>query len=159
MRITRKIPAFTLSELLVVLIISIIIIGLAFSTLNIINKNFNHYRNWYLSSTQKSNLEVKLSVDFHRSQHAFFKESENLLVFQRFNKSLESVEYKFLKNRIIIKSDTLEIPYKYYRFFFNGKRVEDGPIDGLKIIFSNPKNDFLFTSKFNSSQNFMKDEI
>lgn len=159
MRITKKIKAFTLAELLVVLVLSIIVIGIAFSALNIINKNFNEYRSWYLSLSQKRELEAQLSIDFHRSTKIQFYKSQNKLILKTYKGSVEMLEYTFLQNEIIIQSDTLEIPYKSYNFFFNGTVIENGQVDGLKIIFSDSEKDFLFISKFNSSKNLMSDEI
>lgn len=160
MKIIKKIQAFTLTELIVVLVVSIIIISLAFSALNIINRSFDEYRDRYLDISQKRDLEMRLTVDFHRAQSITFFESENKLVFKKFSNSLQNLEYRFLKDRIIIDSDTLKIPYSGYSLFFDGKNVEGKEIDALKINFSKSDDEnFLFVSKFNSSKNFMKDEI
>ncbi|MFV8282627.1 hypothetical protein ACNKXS_13840 [Christiangramia marina] len=159
MRISKKIAAFTLSELLVVLVISIIIIGTALSAINIINNNIAEYRIWYSTMSKKRDLESRLSIDFHKSQSVLFNRSENKLIFKMFEGSLNYVEYKFLENKIIMKSDTFRIPYQTYKVFFNGNEINGQEADALKIIFSNSEKDFLFVSKFNSAQNILMNEI
>ena len=51
MKYNKKIPAFTLSEVLIVLVITAIVIGIAFSVLTLVNKQYNAIRDSYTYKT------------------------------------------------------------------------------------------------------------
>jgi len=63
---TNKIQAFTLSEIIVVLILTTIIVGLAFSVLTLVQKHMRSIQSNFYNTTELKKLETSLWLDFNR---------------------------------------------------------------------------------------------
>lgn len=143
-----KIAAFTLSELIVVILITVIIIGLAFSTLNLvqthmrsIESNFNKTMQWQL-------LEQSLTIDMHQAQLSLYDKKENLL---KLESELEIATYRFDKNSIITPRDTLNIAVQKIDYFYLGNVTYKDKIDAIKIFTDTINNKFIFIAKPNDA--------
>ena len=71
--IRKKTKAFTLSELLVVLLITVIVAGLAFTTLNLVQKQMRDIRVGFESSSEKGRLKQVLWKDFNSYSRIYFR--------------------------------------------------------------------------------------
>ena len=79
MKSNKKIMAFTLSEMIVVLILTSIVIGLAFSVLNLVQKQMSAIQDNYNKSLELNKLETALWLDFNRYSDIRFNELDNEL--------------------------------------------------------------------------------
>jgi len=154
MKLKSKIKAFTLSEMIIVLILTSIVVGLAFSVLGLVQKHMNSIQQNYNNTTVLNTLETALWLDFNRYNSIAFDALENEL---KFATALDSVSYKFYENYIIKAQDTFKIAIENKAFYFVTKLVEEGEVDALKIettkILQNQK---LFVFKQNDASTFMK---
>lgn len=126
-------PAFTLLELIIVLIISAIIVSLAFAALNLVERKLDNVQDNFIQQTSRNILKSKLYLDFNSCQDIYFnKKNMNLL----FINPLDTVRYQFNKENIISGfNDTIALPDTKIEVFFLGKKKESGIIDALRISF------------------------
>ncbi len=130
MKLTKKIKAFTLSEMLVVLLLTVIVVGLAFSILNIVQQQMDLTRKNYEKGTELHQLRQALWHDFRTFQNSFFLESEQKLVFEN---ELGGIQYRLLENQLIRENDTFNIELGQKRFYFDGIEVPEGKINALEL--------------------------
>lgn len=129
-----KIESFTLSELVVVMAISIIVVGLAYSAINLLTKNVYVIQNNYSQVTDIQLFEQQLAIDFNTyPKTSYSKFSEKL----SFSSPIDSIIYLFESEYVLRNTDTIWIEAKEKELFFKGEIVEKGSVDAIKIIGSN----------------------
>lgn len=149
MKKNQKISAFTLTEILVVIVISAIVAGLAFSVLDIVQKNFLAIRDNYDQVTEKNQLKEKLAIDFNRYQQIDLDRNLQRI---RFKNPIDSAFYNYSRQTIITGQDTTEI--SAIEFYFDGIKVADGKVDALKLYFK-PES-FIFIYKKNDIATYLR---
>jgi len=153
LKLNKKIKAFTISEMLVVLILTAIVVGLAFSVLSLVQKHMASIQKNLNQSTQLNTLETSLWLDFTRYQEVAYNALENELML---SSELDSTSYRFSENYIIKETDTFPIEIKNKEFFFVGEKVGNGKVDAIKIETSKVfQNQQLFIHKQNDASVFM----
>lgn len=153
MKLNKKISAFTLSEMIVVLILTVIVIGIAFSVLNLVQKQMSAIQVNFEKNAEINRLETALYLDFNRYNHVVFSSKDNTL---QLKSALDSITYKFENNTTIRAKDTFDIAIKQKWVFFNGKSVNDNQIDAIKIeTTKDTQNQHIFVFKQNSASQFM----
>lgn len=152
MKITKKIDAFTLAEILVVLVISAIIIGMAFTVLNLVQTNFRSIQNNFQNKTEIRQLEQQLTIDFNRFHIISYNKNSGEL---HFTNPIDSIVYRYQEDLLIREQDTFKTPIYGMLLFFDGSKVEDGEIDALKINYGNESRSYSFLSKRNSAKNYI----
>lgn len=153
MIITRKTQAFTLSEMIIVLIITSIVIGLAFSVLTLVQKDMAKIQYNFTNNTALNTLEQVLYIDFNRYSKIEYYDLDNTL---QLSTEIESTVYQFTENYIIKNSDTFNIKIASKQLFFNGNKVEKGIIDAIKLETTKDfQNQLLFISKENDATPFI----
>lgn len=149
-----KVAAYTLNEMLIVIIISTIIAGLAFTVLNLVNRNMWAIQENLKVNTEFSKLEESLWIDMNRYQNVSFLESENQLFF---SSKMDSLVYDFNTDYITKGRDTFHLKIENKLFYFNGNVIEKGTIDALKLELSKQyRKQQLFIFKKNDAIQFMK---
>jgi len=131
MKWAKKIKAFTLSELLVVLLLTVVVVGLAFAILNLVQKQMSTTRKNYDNGTELQQLRQVLWRDFRSYQHSFFSKQEEKLIFEN---EMERVQYTFLQNYLIREQDTFKIQLARKVFYFEGGAVQEGRINALELF-------------------------
>ena len=139
---SKRLKSFTLSEMLVVLIITAIVVGLAFSVLTLVRKQvFNLQSN----TDQKINqdlLQSKLFIDFNTYTEAFVEESNKL----KFKNEVDSVFYIFEENLIKLDTDTLCRNLNQVQFLYKNNNVKQGRVDAVKYTIETKQG--VFTNYF-----------
>ena len=130
MKTKQRIQAFTLSEMIIVLIITSIVVGLAFSTLRLVQQYMNVIQDNFSKNTELGLLETSLWIDFNRYSIIEYNERENEL---NFSNEIDSKTYVLNENYIIKGIDTFNIKTHSKILFFNGNEVENGPVDAIKL--------------------------
>jgi len=125
-----KIKAFTLSELIVVLILSSIIVGLAFSVLTLVQRHMFSIQDNLSTNTSLNKLEQSLWLDFNRYAKISYSSTNDALTMAS---DIDSITYKFTTNYVIKDKDTFGIPIEDKSFFFETKKIESGRVDALKL--------------------------
>lgn len=125
-----KVKSFTLSELLVVMIITAIVVGMAFSVLRLVQKQISSIQKNYEKSTRLSLFEQKIWQDFHEFNVINYDEKEMSLVFQS---ELDTVKYAFNDEYIIREKDTVKVQLRIEKLLFQGKIIKEGNVDAIAI--------------------------
>lgn|SRR5690606_5133596 len=152
--LTNKIKAFTLGEIIVVLILTSIVAGLAFSVLSLVQSHMKSIQNNFNQQTELAKLEVKLTLDFNRYPIIEYNKTEEQL---KLVSELDSTFYYIRKNFVVNEKDTFNIPFKVKSFFFLGNSVDEGLIDAVKLQTTDSIQDLTcFVYKINDATPFIK---
>ena len=133
MKRSGKIKSFTLTEMMVVLVISAIVVGLAFTILSIVQKNMLSIEENYTYSTELTQLEVALTTDFNSFTKVDWIENQDML---QFSSPLASRSYVFYQDSIVSDISMFKVQLKDKSFFFEGKNINSGSIDAIKLKFA-----------------------
>ena len=126
----RKISGFTLSDVLVALAISGIILGIIFTAISLITQNIGNIKNNYIQTDILQLAEQQIILDINRFPVASYSEFENKLVFKS---PLDSVTYFFKEDYILRNRDTLPLGIIKKTIFIKGETVKKGAMDALKL--------------------------
>ena len=110
----KKLNSFTLSEMLVVLIITAIVVGLAFSVLSIVRRQVHKLQNDTDQRVQYDMLKSKLFLDFNKYPNAYLSGDDTFM----FKSEIDSTIYTITDNLIITNQDTLVKNVKEAQFFY-----------------------------------------
>lgn len=153
METSSKIKAFTLSELVVVLILTSIVVGMAFSVLNLVQKHMAGIQDNFNKRTELNRLEQSLCLDFNTYPNIEYKPFDDTLVFSN---EIDSIVYNFNKEFIAKATDTFQISIQNKTFYFLGEPILSGKLDALKLETSKDfQNQQLFVFKQNAATHFM----
>lgn len=143
----KKISAFTLTELLLVLAITAIVAGLSFTIITLFTKNIHNIENNYSRGTQLSLFSDQLTVDFNRFHNIDYDPLEKQLIFKN---PLDSIIYTWKEDWVLREKDTvLNIPTKL-ELYYTGGKVDNGNTDAIKVWYGKKEEDnfiFVFLNK------------
>lgn len=153
MTIDKKISSMTINEMLVVIIISTLVIGMAFSVLQMVQRHVWSIQKNITANTTLTLLEQSLWIDFNKYNVINYEAEESVLLFKS---ELDSVVYKFNSERIVKNKDTFNLEIKNKYLFFDGNPIESGKIDALKIKLGQSQQEkVLFIYKRKDANQFM----
>lgn len=150
MAIKKKIEAFTLAEILVVIVISTIVVGLALSVLNLVQQNFYSISQNYRNTTENQHLKQQLAIDFNRFHSIHLNKATHEIIFKN---PIDSVLYVVRDEILIRQADTIGLRLKEIAFYNEGRKVNEGKIDAIKLNTGNLETAYIFVSKFNDAKN------
>ncbi len=149
--IRKKIRSFTITEMLVVMIITVIVVSITLLVLNIVQTEMGAIRSNYKKTAEIKALEQALWKDFNTSNLFFDKKSNQL----QCKNPLDSVLYKFNDTFVVRNSDTLKVKIESLTFLLDGKQSVN-EVDAVKILFSKEYlNKEIFVYKTKSSSYYM----
>ncbi len=145
--VAHKIKAFTLTEVIVVLAISTIVAGLAFTVLGIVQRNMRSIGDNYEYKTQMQSLETALSIDFNTFPTAIWHPKDDIV---KVSSPIDERIYQFYTDSIVTDIETYPLKIREKTFYLEGKLVNSGKIDAIKITFYNTRAlHRLFVFKYN----------
>lgn len=151
-----KTPSFTLPELLVVMIITAIVVGMAFSVLRLVQNQIHAIQTNFEKTSTLALFEQKLWQDFNDKNEIQFHEKENSLLMES---EMDTVVYSFQENYILRNTDTIQLKLQLNTLFFNGKEVQGDTIDALSISAKAELPDYeIFVSKKNDLTHLMNQQ-
>lgn len=124
----EKLDSFTLAEMLTVMVITAIVVGMAYSVLSLVRKQVYTIENNFSRTTELSLLEQRLWQDFNSHNIASYH-GETIKLYS----GLDTVSYAFKENFVLRNQDTLKVKAGIQKGFYLGDEVKDGPIDALSI--------------------------
>jgi len=127
----KKIQAFTLSELLVVLVISSLIISMAFVVLSMIRSQATMLQGNYEKKQRIQYVERVLFSDIN--SYATTAVSKNTLLL---TSTVDTVHWNFYTKYLVRNSDTIHAPVTGNTLFLDGRPVENGYFDAVQLNFS-----------------------
>lgn len=128
----NRLRSFTLSELLVAMAVSAVVVTLALGILSLFKRNMGLIGENYAGKTKLSLLEQQLSVDVERYPSKWVMEKGDAMLLKS---PLDSVEYRFLPGALLRQTDTLYIGKYEKQFLYMGEVTQKGRWDALKMEF------------------------
>lgn len=139
--------------MVVVLILTSIVVGLAFSVLSLVQKHMSGIQNNFINTAELNKLEQSLWLDFNRYSKIKYNDLDEELIFAN---ELDSISYQFYESYIVKEQDTFRIPLQDKSLFFYGNQMESGHIDGIKLETTKAmQNQQLFIFKKNDATSFI----
>ncbi|KRB56695.1 type II secretion system protein J [Flavobacterium sp. Root186] len=151
-----KLKSFTLSEMIVVMIITAIVVGMAFSVLRIVQKQIHTIQNNFEKTSTLALFEQKLWQDFNEPHNIMYDSDKQLLIMIS---EIDTVTYSFQDKFSMRNRDTIKLKIAPRKAFFKGKEISNGQIDALSIFAETELPDYqIFVSKKNDLTFFMNQE-
>ncbi|MBC2844637.1 PulJ/GspJ family protein [Winogradskyella flava] len=148
-----KVKAFTLNEMVIVMIISTVVIGLAFTVLSLVQKHMWAIQENLKFNTELNRLEEVLWIDINNYNMLFYNDKKNVL---KFKTILDSTSYQFHDNYVLRDKDSFHLKIDKQRYYFNGVQVYQGKVDAMKLSMSRQHKDLdLFVFKLNDAKRLM----
>jgi len=126
----QKLKGFTLNEMLVVIIITVIVVGMAFSVLSMVQKHMASIKENFHKKLEVDKLNEVLNIDFNRYATINYNDLDDELIF---TSETNSTKYKFSNEYVTKDRDTFFIPIKKKRLYFNGSQLANDKVDAIKL--------------------------
>lgn len=126
----KRIKAFTLSEMMVVLVITSIVVGMAFSVLQLVQQHLQGIQHNYGNHTQVNLLRQALWIDLNRFNHVYYDRNTQQLFFTN---EMGSLSYRFEDSFIIRDIDTFRVKVAEKAFFFENREIVQGQLDAIRL--------------------------
>ena len=153
MKSKHKIQAFTLSEMVVVIILTGIVVGMAFSVLSLVRNHVYGIQDNFNKNTELNKFEQILWLDFNRHPKIEYHSVDDKLIF---TSEIDTVTYKFTTEYIVKALDTFNISIQSKLLFFDGNEIINGQLDAVKLETSKVfQNQQFFVFKQNDATQFM----
>jgi MFS superfamily sulfate permease-like transporter len=152
----RKLKSFTLSELLIVMIITAIVVGMAFSVLRLVQKQLHTIQANFDKTSTLALFEQRLWQDFNEPHEILYNvQKQNIILISE----IDTVNYSFQENYTLRNQDTIKLKLVAQNAFLNGKEIKEGIIDAIKISAETTLPNYeIFVSKKNDITFFMNQE-
>ncbi len=148
----KKTKAFTIAEMLVVLVISSIIITITIMVLNLVQGQIRSIQTIYKTNIELRLLERGLWQDFN-SHRIYYDDSKSQLLCAS---EKDTIIYTFNTGYITRNLDTIKTAIVDKRIFLDGEEIKNGSIDALEIHLSKEiKNKKLFIFKTNDASHYV----
>nr|WP_298793795.1 type II secretion system protein [uncultured Allomuricauda sp.] len=148
----KKVHAFTLSEMLVVLLLTIIVVGLAFSILGLVQRQMFGIQENYEDKTTGNLLRQALWIDFNSHSQIMFSQKTGSM---QLSNEMGERYYSFYEDYIIRDLDTFYTDYQLGKLYFEGDEVFGGSIDALELSKDEEDTKRIFVYKKNTAADFM----
>lgn len=125
-----KIRAFTLSEMLVVLIITSLVVGLSYSVLQLVQKQMRGMEAEYETKTEMNRLQQALWLDMNQCDRAFVQTNPNSIIVST---PKEQLIYFLLADKIIRQRDTFYLEPFDIQYYLDSQNVISGEIDAILL--------------------------
>jgi len=139
--------------MMVVLVITAIVVGLAFSILSLTQKQLFGMQQNYIKNDELRRLEERLWIDFNSYREVIYNPTLDVLVFKN---EIDSVSYQFEEQFILKDLDTLKISFEERNFYLGGTLTDRGIIDALEFTRSvESQNSTVFIYKKKDAKHYM----
>ena len=150
--VTKKIKAFTLQEMLVVLLLTAMVVGMAFSVLRLVQVQMNGISSNYANTTEIQLLKESLWVDFNQHDRLWYDQGNKELLLAN---EMDEARYQFQKEMVVMERDTFFVEVKELRPYFNGNVILGGEMDALDLYTGESQSGRLFVFKRNSATSYI----
>jgi hypothetical protein len=150
-----KVKSFTLSELLVTMIITVIVVGLAFTVLDLVRKQINAIQKNYNRTTELAFFKQRIWLDFNKNNDIIYNAIENQVVLKS---DFDTISYNFKDDIVIRNKDTLNTKVKIEKIFFKGIEIKQGIIDAISFLEEKEASDSKFIVFKNNDATFFMNQ-
>ncbi|KAA2216573.1 PulJ/GspJ family protein [Maribacter flavus] len=123
-----KIKAFSLQEMMVVLIITSVVVGMAFAVLNLVQRQMNGIQNIYEVKNDIVGMRQSLWMDFSKANSVYYDSKRQELYF---NNGMEERKYS-VRDSLLVGTN-VELAIETIEFYFENQKVTQGEVDALSI--------------------------
>ena len=149
----KNVKGFTISEMIIVLILTSIVVGMAFSVLGLVQRHMTAIKTNFNHELQFNKLETVLWLDFGKHADIRFNSAKDELTFKT---ALDSTVYQFDERYIIRETDTFPVKLEVKDFYFDGVIHKEGQIDAIKLKTTKDYlNKSLFVYKINDAKAYI----
>ncbi|WP_117885639.1 hypothetical protein [Aureibaculum luteum] len=153
--LNKKVKAFTIAEMLVVLVVSVIVIALAMIVLGMVQQQIRIVNNNYDKQTEIRLLERTLLNDFNKHQLYYNNNKKELTCISE----IDTVNYIFSSDFIKRNNDTLSVPIIDVVVFLDGDVIKNNEIDALELQLSKEiEEKTIFVSKTKDASYYLNKE-
>lgn len=139
--------------MIVVLLITVIVVGMAFSVLNLVQKQMNTIEGIYDVKLETNKLRQSLWADFNRYSYVFYNQKEERLYLSN---ELETKYYEITQNALVNQKDTFYIQLQSKAFYFNNQERTTGEVDAIELRTSKEAgNQQIFVYKQNAAATYV----
>jgi type II secretory pathway pseudopilin PulG len=143
----KRLKSFTLAELMIVMVITAIVVGIAFSVLRLVQKQIFAIQKNYEKSTNLSLFEQRLWQDFNQFHDINFESLNKSIVLRS---EIDTIVYKFNYKYILRNLDTIKLDLTIDKILYEGKKIDEGNIDAISISAASELHNYtIFISKNN----------
>lgn len=148
----KKLNSFTLAELLIVMLLTAIVVGLAFTVLRLVQKEIIGFQKHLDNQVALALFEQKLWQDFSEHPYVEYHAAEQQLLLVS---ETDTTRY-FFRESLLRNTDTIQPKLLLRKLFFQGKEVSEGPVDAISLSGeTHLPNHNVFVSKRNDVTFFM----
>lgn len=144
-----KLRAYTLSEILVVLVVASLVISMTVLVLELIQKQMYKVRFGFQETNEVLLFEKLLVNDFNQRQ-MIYDANENRLFGVG---ATDTLQYRFFSNFILRNADTLWIAIHEKRLYLDNNQVFNGRVDAMDIALEQNK---VFVYKTKGASHYMQ---
>ena len=126
----KKIKAFTLNEMIVVLLITSLVVGMAFSVLRLVQLQMHGISDNFERNTEINLFRQSLWMDFSRYNTVWYDASKHRLLFAN---EIKTAVYQFHEGFVTKERDTFHVKFMDRFRYFNGEVKFSGEIDALDL--------------------------
>ncbi len=151
--VTKKIKAFTLHEMLVVLLITALVVGMAYSVLRLVQVQMDGISSNYTRNTEQRMLRQSLWMDFNMHDRIWYDAKQRGLLLTN---EIDQVKYRFQEKMVLRERDTFFVKTNELLPYFNAMPgSEGGEIDAMDLYVGQGKGMRLFVYKRNSATSYI----
>lgn len=151
-----KLKSFTLAELLIVMIITAIVVSMAFSVLRLVQKQIHAIQTNFEKTSTLALFEQRLWQDFNEPHSIIYDSQKQVLIM---TSEIDTVTYSFREKFTMRNLDTIKLKIIPNKIFFKGKEIKSGTIDAITLLAETELPDYqIFVSKKNDITLFMNQE-
>ena len=125
----KKVDAFTLSEMLVVLVVASLVISMTFMVLNLVQKQVTSIRKNFSTQQQIQLLERLLQQDFN-TYTIRYNQTKDML---ELTNEIDTITYIFNDEYVLRQTDTIRVKILNKAVFLDGELITSGFTDAITI--------------------------
>lgn len=125
----NKLKAFTIAEILVVLVLTSIVVSIALVVLSLVQKQIAGIQTQMKRQNNIQVLQKVLWQDLNKNEIVYFPKKKTLMC----TNPIDSVTYTFDNNFILRNQDTIKVAVNNKYFYLDGEIVYGGSFDAIEI--------------------------
>jgi prepilin-type N-terminal cleavage/methylation domain-containing protein len=150
--LSQRIKAFTLHEMLVVLLITALLVGMAYSVLRLVQIQMSGIAANYSEAAEIRRLKQSLWTEFHSHDRIWYESETKEMVMAN---ELEQVRYHFMEQMVVKAQDTFKVDIRELNPYFETEPVNNGEIDALDMYMGQHGRTRLFVFKENAATSYI----
>ncbi|WP_306013957.1 MULTISPECIES: type II secretion system protein J [unclassified Allomuricauda] len=150
--LTQRIKAFTLHEMLVVLLITALVVGMAYSVLRLVQVQMSGIASNYSEAARIRRLKQSLWADFHSHDRIWYESETKEMIMVN---ELQQVRYHFMEQMVVKAQDTFKVDIRELTPYFKAEPVTNGEIDALDLYMRQHNRVRLFVYKENAATSYI----